>query len=71
MNSSPMDVLVMMQIDRLRSVESQLLQEVSTISPGGCDEYSKLCLWSSLSEVRARVQRLDRMLDAMSGSAIA
>lgn len=60
-----MDVLVMAEIDRLRSAETRLERTLSALVSGHRNEVSELSFLSSLAEVRDRASRLDRMLDAM------
>jgi hypothetical protein len=62
-----MSVLVMAEINELRTAEENLEKTLYTLTPDHQDEISKLSFLSSLAEVRERAQRLERVLDAMAG----
>jgi hypothetical protein len=62
---SPLDLLVVAELEEIKCAESELARAVSTLTAGNPDEVSELWITSMMARVRERLQRLDRMLDAM------
>lgn len=63
--NSPLDLLVVAELDEIKNAETELAEAVSRLSTEPKDQASVLWIDSLLMNVRERAQRLDRMLDAM------
>lgn len=65
---SPMDVLILAEVSRMESAVASLELAFPALSPDKADNVSQWQFLSSLAELGARADRLERTLDALEHS---